>query len=69
MIPNNTWSTSYNVVESYPTFSVLPPTDVPRVSAVSIGPSLLNASNGSLIDRYWMVTQNVNGQVVIAGAN
>ncbi len=69
MIPNNTWSSTYSVVEPYPVFSVLPPTEVPRVSSVSIGPIALNASNGSLIDRYWMVTQNINGQVVIVGAN
>lgn len=67
MIPNNTWSNSYFIVEQYPNYGIIP-TDLPRVHAVSIGPEILNASNGRLIDRYWMVTQNVNGQVTIAGA-
>lgn len=69
MIPQNTWSPSYTVVEEYPTFNKPLPLERPRVSAVSIGPDILNASNGSLTDRYWMVTQNINGQVVIVGAN
>lgn len=68
MIPNNTWSPDYTTVEGYPTFGVILPVDRPRVSAVAIGPPALNASNGSLTSKYWMVTQNVNGEVTIAGA-
>lgn len=67
MIPNNTWSPTYTVVEQYPYYGAVP-TERPRVNAVSIGPQVLNASNGNITERYWMVTQNVNGEVTIAGA-
>lgn len=69
MIPNNTWSDSYMVVDAYPNYNLNKPSEVHRVSAVSVGPLALNASDGSLTKRFWMVTQNINGQVVIAGAS
>ena len=69
MIPNNEWSSLAGAAEPYPVFDRNRPTDVPRIHAVSIGPIALNASAGSLISRYWLVTQDINGNVVIAGAN
>jgi len=68
MIPNNTWS-SYNVPEPFATFSAKLPPELPRIAAVSIGPLVLSASNGNIAQRFWMVSQQVNKDVVIFKAS
>lgn len=60
------WSNK-TAIKPYLLPPLVKPIGAPTVHAIAIGPQELNASNGFLLSRYWMVQQE-NGQVKISGS-
>lgn len=62
------WINQNGVQKSYPDYGIVkPPTPLINPISESIGPALLNDSQGSLTERWWAAWQ-AGGNVVIAGA-
>lgn len=68
-IPDSPNWSSLTDVKAYPQPAFVKPATPDGVAAVSLGPIMLNDSQGVLNSRYWLVTQNADtGNVEIAGA-
>ena len=67
-IPDNPNWSELTDVKAYPQPGFSPP-PLPNLDAavIALGPARLNASDGKLNSRYWLVSQE-SGQVLIRGA-
>ncbi len=65
MLPNQEFAPDLVQQKPLVQFAGVIPDDRPKVSAVSIGPQALGASQGVLTSRYWMVNQVLGGNVII----
>lgn len=68
MLPNGEFAPGLALQKPLVIFPTNLPSDRPKVSAVSIGPQAIGASQGVLTSRYWMVNQVLGGNVLIRGA-